>query len=329
MLEEVSSDARKTALRSLGAQSGGVSLLPNSSTALNLAISIVGAPLSPGDLVITTDQEHPCVTWPLSRLAARGIGIVQVSGGSPAEFIDNLHEIIGHRLPRFAIFSQVSFKDGRVLPVETAGEILHEHGIPYIVDGAQALGQIPIEVPRMRAWAYAFTGHKWLFGPMGIGGLWTDERFLESNPLAWTGPVGMVRAGGGELETGTLNYGLAAGLAEALRASYDEFAARTEALFRKRARIGEFLDNIYENTAERWNGPHAPGILAYSLPLRTSPEELAMAALERFGVAIKPMRPPYEPNGFRVTFSPWTTEREIDLLKEAMHALASDSQFAG
>lgn len=181
----------------------------------------------------------------------------------------------------------------------------------------------------MRAWAYAFTGHKWLCGPMGIGGLWADERFLKLNTLAWTGPVGVARKGGGELETGTLNYGLVSGLAEALRAMDEEFAARTETLIGIKARVGRFLDEMYENTAARWNGPHAPGILAYALPSRISSEDLAATALERFGVAIKPLRPPYEPNGFRVTFSPWTTQQEIELLEEAMHALVADPRFAG
>jgi selenocysteine lyase/cysteine desulfurase len=49
---------------------------------------------------------------------------------------------------------------------------------------------------------------------------------------------------------------------------------------------------------------------------------LADAALARFGVAVKPLRPPYEPNGFRVTFSPWTTDEEVELLGEAMRSLA-------
>jgi selenocysteine lyase/cysteine desulfurase len=56
-------------------------------------------------------------------------------------------------------------------------------------------------------------------------------------------------------------------------------------------------------------------------------EELAEAALGRFGVAIKPLRPPHEPNGFRVTFSPWTTDEEVELLGEAMRTLARESHF--
>ncbi|HZZ07460.1 MAG TPA: aminotransferase class V-fold PLP-dependent enzyme, partial [Candidatus Binataceae bacterium] len=172
-------DARVAAASILGAaENGGVSLLPNSSTALNLALSILGATLGPGELVVTTDQEHPCVNWPLSRLGAHGIEIARIGGGSPAEFVENLRALIRRRRPSFVVFSHVSCKDGRVLPVEEAGQIMAEHDIPYIVDGAQALGQVAVDVRRIKAWAYAFTGHKWLFGPMGTGGLWTSERFL-------------------------------------------------------------------------------------------------------------------------------------------------------
>ena len=127
--------------------------------------------------------------------------------------------------------------DGRVLPVAEAGEILAQQKIPYIVDGAQALGQVAVDVNRIGAWAYAFTGHKWLFGPMGTGGLWASERFLSCNTLAWTGPVGVIRSGGGELENGSLNCAQFAGMAEALRACAEEFSSRVETLTRLRARI--------------------------------------------------------------------------------------------
>jgi selenocysteine lyase/cysteine desulfurase len=318
--------ARIAACALLGAgERGGVSLMPNSSTALNLSISILGATLGPGSLAVTTDQEHPCVTWPLSRLGARGVEIAEIGGGSPAEFLENLRALIRRHPPGFAVFSHVSCKDGRVLPVEAAGEILAEHEIPYIVDGAQALGQVAADVTAIKAWAYAFNGHKWLFGPMGTGGLWTSERFLRANTLAWSGPVDFIRKSGGELESGTLNCALVAGMAEAARACAGEFASRVETLTRLRARIGGMLDGLYENTAANWDGPHAPGILAYGLPLAVRSEELAEAALRRFGVAIKPLRPPYEPNGFRVTYSPWTTDEEVELLGEAMRTLARQS----
>lgn len=325
-LDATLDEARIAARALLGAgESGGISLLSNSSTALNLAISILGATLEPGKIVITTDQEHPCVNWPLSRLGARGIEVAAIGGDSSAEFLENLRALIRRRRSGFAVFSHVSCKDGRVLPVEEAGRILAQQEIPYIVDGAQALGQVAVHVPQIEAWAYAFTGHKWLFGPMGTGGLWTSERFLSANPLAWTGPVGFVRKGGGELENGSLNCALIAGMSEAMRTCAEEFASRIETLTRLRSRISSLLDRLYENTASKWDGPHAPGILAYALPPQVRPEELAEAALRRFGVAIKPLRPPQDPNGFRVTFSPWTTDEEVELLGDAMRILARES----
>jgi selenocysteine lyase/cysteine desulfurase len=325
-LDATMDEARMAACSLVGAgeNGGGVSLMPNSSTALNLAISILGATLEPGGLAVTTDQEHSCVIWPLARLRARGVEIAAIGGGSPAEFLENLRALIRRRRPGFAVFSHVSCQDGRVLPVAEAGEILAAQEIPYIVDGAQALGQVAVDVGRIEAWAYAFTGHKWLFGPMGTGGLWTSERFLRSNTLAWTGPIGFTRKGGGELENGSLNCGLLAGMTEAMRTCAEEFATRVESLERLRARIRELLDGLYENAASKWDGPHAPGILAYGLSLETRPEKLAEAALRRFGVAIKPLRPPRDPNGFRVTFSPWTTDDEVELLGAAIRALASE-----
>ena len=327
VLDATMDQARSAACSLIGAREhGGVSLMPNSSTALNLAISILGATLGPGDLAVTTDQEHSCVVWPLARLGARGVETAAIGGKSPAEFLENLRAQIRRRRPGFAVFSHVSCMDGRVLPVAEAGEILAQQEIPYIVDGAQALGQVAVDVNRIGAWAYAFTGHKWLFGPMGTGGLWVSERFLSCNTLAWTGPVGFMRSGGGELENGSLNCALFAGMAEALRACAEEFSSRVETLMRLRARIAALLDGLYENTAAKWDGPHAPGMLAYGLPSEQRPEELAEAALRRFGVAIKPLRPPRDPNGFRVTFSPWTTDDEVELLGEAMRTLARDSR---
>lgn len=321
-------ECRLAAGARLGAgEAGGVSLLTNSSTALNLAISILGATLGPGDLVITSDQEHPCVEWPLGRLHARGIEIARIAAASEGEFLEKIRVRMAARRPGFAIFSHVSYMSGRVLPVEEAGLIFAEREVPYIVDGAQALGQVAVDVIAMKAWAYAFTGHKWLFGPMGTGGLWTSAEFERRNPLAWTGPsAGHGRHGGGALESGTLNCGLIAGLAEACRACAEEFPARVAALLAMRAQISRQLDGLFENAAAKWNGPAAPGILVYLTGAGVSGADLAEAALHRHGVAIKPYRPPGEPNGFRVSYSPATTEREIELLAEAMRGLARQSR---
>jgi 7-keto-8-aminopelargonate synthetase-like enzyme len=110
-------------------------------------------------------------------------------------------------------------------------------------------------------------------------------------------------------------------MTEALRTCAEQLPARIETLTRMRTRISQLLDGLYESAAASWDGPHAPGILAYRLGPEARPVELSEAAFSRFGVAIKPLRPPEDSNGFRVTFSPWTTDDEIELLGEAMRAL--------
>lgn len=314
MYESVLAECRRAALALLGAgESGGVSLLPNSSTALNLAISSLGAALKPGERVLTSDQEHPAVEWPLGRLAARGIEIERVAAASPMEFVERVDALVKTRRPALAVLSHVSYKNGRVLPVEEAGAIFAEQRVPYIVDGAQALGQVAVDVGATRACAYAFTGHKWLFGPMGTGGLWTSEEFVSQSSLAW---AGYPRAGGAALEGGAINCALFAGLAEACRACAGNLGARVARMARIAAEVRRRLDPLYPRV--RWNGPHAPGILSYALDDSQSGAELAEAALRGHGVAIKPFRPPAEPNGFRISFSPRTAVREVELLAAAL-----------
>lgn len=327
MYETTLEECRRAAGALLGADgTGGVTLLPNSSTALNLAISVLGATLKAGALVLTSDQEHPAVEWPLGRLVVQGIEVERVAATSPAEFLERIDALTKARRPALAVFSHVSYKDGRVLPVEKAGRIFAERDVPYIVDGAQALGQVAVDVRATKALAYAFTGHKWLFGPMGTGGLWTSDEFVRANPLAWTGHP---RPGGGALESGTINCALFAGLAEACRTCAEELTARIETLMRTGAEIRRHLDALYSNASVRWDGPHAPGILAYALDDSVCGAELAEAAQRRYGVAIKPFRPSAEPNGFRVSFSPWTTARDINRLAAAMRALARESRAGG
>jgi len=320
MYHAMFSECRSAVAALLGTSEAGVSLLSNSSTAINLAISIAGAMLKPGDVVLTSDQEHPCVRRPLARLEERGIEVATIPATSPAEFLEKTRAIANRRRPALAVLSHVSYLNGRILPVEEAGQIFAEHETPYVVDGAQALGHVTVDVPATRAWAYAFTGHKWLCGPMGTGGLWTSTEFLRCNPLAWSG--GGEGSGAGPLESGTLNCALFAGLAQACRMRREEFSSCVDRLRELSGQIGRRLDEISLGSRTTWDGPHAPGILAYSLPPAVSGERLSDAAQGQYGVVIKPFRPPEEPNGFRISCSPWTEPREIELLLEAMRALA-------
>ncbi|MDF2514653.1 MAG: cysteine desulfurase, partial [Herbinix sp.] len=81
---------------------------------------------------------------------------------------------------------------GTLLPIEKVGEITHRYGLKFIVDTAQTAGVFPISMTKMHIDALAFTGHKGLLGPQGIGGfLITDEMADQMTPLI-TGGTGSI-----------------------------------------------------------------------------------------------------------------------------------------
>jgi selenocysteine lyase/cysteine desulfurase len=321
-------ECRGALARLLGlASPAGISILPSATTAVHIVLSALGAELKAGDSILTSDQEHPCVMRPLRTLERRGAGIIAIGASSAAEFLERISDRIRARRPAFAILSHVSYKDGRVLPVEDTGLLLAGHAIPFIVDGAQAFGHIPTNLTAMRADAYIFSGHKWVGGPWGTGGLWASDRFVTHDRFTlsnWEDDRNP--ADGGRYEGGTMNYAILAGLAEACRHAQANRDERSQALTRSRNEIRDRIGAVFsapDQDADRlWRGPHAPGIVARLMSPRLNSWTLAARLLERHRVAVKPFRPPERPDAIRISTSPATTIEEIELLALALRSEA-------
>lgn len=297
----------------------GVSLTANPTTALQMVLTGLGAPLDTGDIVVTSDQEHPCVVRPLSMLARRGIEIAALTADSPSGLLERLDEVLRRRRPAFVIISHVSYKNGRVLPVAEMGAMLAPREIPFIVDGAQAFAHVPADPVAARASAYIFAGHKWLRGPWGTGGLWTSETFAAHNPVTlsnWEQDADP--PAGGRYEGGTMDFGTVAGLTEACRLYRAETRDRFDTLTRLRKEIRARLDGVFPDAAAQWSGAHAPGILAWLMPSGVESVRIAAIALSRHRVAVKPFRPPELPDAIRISYSAATTIEEIELLEAAI-----------
>jgi len=318
-------DSRKAVARVLGIGSlAGISLMNNATTAIQLVLTALGAMLKPGNSIITSDQEHPCVVHPLNMLARRGARIVEIAAGSEEQFLSRFEDALRLQRPSFVILSQVSYKNGRILPVSKIGGILAQTAIPYIVDGSQAFGHIPTDVTATRAWVYIFSGHKWLGGPWGTGGLWNSERFAALNSItlsSWEEEADP--ASGGRYEGGTMSYASFIGLDTACQ----EYEARQQDRFATlaayRAEIVERLDRRYRLADSSWDGPQAPGILALLMPSHLHSWSFAEHLLNTYGIAVKPFRPPETPDAIRISCSPATTPEEIDLLIQALNAEAN------
>jgi L-cysteine/cystine lyase len=125
--------------------------------------TVLGAlELRPGDEVLTSDEEHPGLLTPLAAARRRGIRVRVVP-------VDALADAISPRT-RLIACSHVTWRTGCVVDAEG----LRASGRPLLLDGAQALGAIPVDVAALGCDFYAASGQKWLCGPDGIGYLWVN-----------------------------------------------------------------------------------------------------------------------------------------------------------
>ncbi|MDR3566421.1 MAG: aminotransferase class V-fold PLP-dependent enzyme [Syntrophobacteraceae bacterium] len=144
----------------------------------------------PGRHVVSTRLEHNSVLRPLYHLRDRGVIEFDLVGFNPEGFIDP-RDIAERIRPStgFVVLNHVSNVLGTIQPVAAVGRICRERGVPLVLDVSQSAGVVPIDMEAMKVDAVAFTGHKSLLGPTGIGGLVLREG-LEVRPVRFGGSGG-------------------------------------------------------------------------------------------------------------------------------------------
>lgn len=132
-------------------------------------MAIACAGFGRGDRIVTSDEEHPGVYGPLGQARARGAEVLT------ARF-EELHEAVDGSTTA-VVCSHVSWVTGSLAPAELA-----ELDVPVVLDGAQGVGAIPVDVRALGCAAYAGSGQKWLCGPDGSGMLYVAPSFCERVP---------------------------------------------------------------------------------------------------------------------------------------------------
>jgi len=136
----------------------------------------------PGDEVILSEMEHHSniVPWQLLR-EEMGILLKVIPMNDQGELnLDAYEKLLGPRTRLVAVV-HISNALGTINPVRRIIETAHAHGVPVLLDGAQAVAHIPVDVQALDCDFYAFSGHK-LFGPTGVGVLYGKAQWLESMP---------------------------------------------------------------------------------------------------------------------------------------------------
>ncbi|KAA0120397.1 family 2A encapsulin nanocompartment cargo protein cysteine desulfurase [Mycolicibacterium sp. P9-22] len=221
-------DAREAVRRFIGApKTEQIIFVRGTTEAINLvAYSWGGKHLGPGDEIVITHLEHHANIVPWQLLSQRTGAVLKVA---PVDDAGNLllgefEKLLGPRTKLVAA-TQVSNALGTVTPVEKIVELGHRYGARVLIDGAQSIPHIPIDVQSLGADFFVFSGHK-IFGPTGIGVLYGTEDALEETP-PWQGGGNMIadvtldraiyQGIPNKFEAGTGNIADAVGLGEAIR----------------------------------------------------------------------------------------------------------------
>lgn len=195
---------------------------PSVTYALNLLLKGI---LQPGDHALISSMEHNAVVRPLSRLnRERGV-LVEMLACNQDGTLDPLQvKKALRRDTRLVVLTHASNVTGTLLPVYEVGELLAGSDVFYAIDAAQTAGSEQIDFQELRCDYLAFTGHKGLLGPPGIGGLCLSERATEQTAPLIEGGTGS-RSEEEEqppflpdkFESGTQNVPGVAGLAAGVR----------------------------------------------------------------------------------------------------------------
>ena len=158
------------------------------STGEGMNIALWSLDWKSGDEVLTTNIEHSAASIPLEILARRrGIVIREVDLGlGETDAVAAFAKSLGPR-SRMIVISHVSYSTGALLPVVEIGKLARDHGLRYVVDGAQAVGAVPVDIGALGADFYSIPGQKWLCGPQDVGALWVNIRDLDSFERAFGG----------------------------------------------------------------------------------------------------------------------------------------------
>jgi len=176
-------DTREKVRSFIGARSASEIIFTRGTTeAINLVASSYGQLLREGDEIILSEMEHHAniVPWQLLR-DRRGIVIKVIPITADGSLDMDVYRQLLNERTKVVSITHVSNVLGTVNPVREIVRLAHEAGAVAMIDGAQAVAHIPVDVNEIGADFYAFSSHK-LYGPTGIGVLYGRQELLEKMP---------------------------------------------------------------------------------------------------------------------------------------------------
>jgi cysteine desulfurase / selenocysteine lyase len=304
----------------------------NASDALNLVIQGMIEPLCH---VVSSRLEHNSVLRPLHHFKENGIltyDLVDFDGEGRIDPEDVARAI--KPATRMVIINHASNVIGTVQDIKSIGRICRDHNVPLIIDAAQSAGLVPIKMQEWGVSALAFTGHKSLLGPSGIGGLvLSGDTDIRTTRFGGTGvdseSLEHTQTYPHRLETGTLNLmgiiGLGAGLEYVEQEGIDATRKREVALAQRLEQGLSEIPSVRIHGPSSWENRLA--VLTVNIQ-NMVPEDVGDILDGDYGIAVRtglhcaPLVHsglktfPY--GGVRFSIGPFSTVDDIDAAISAM-----------
>jgi L-cysteine/cystine lyase len=328
-VESVVQQTRQDLATLLGTTPATITLTENVTAGCN--IPLWGLDWQAGDHILLSDCEHPGVIAIIREVQRRYDLEVSVcplletlNDGDPVTVLRQ------HLRPRtrLVVLSHILWNTGQVLPLKAIAQTCRafeaRQPLRLLVDAAQSVGVLPLNLPASGVDFYAFTGHKWLSGPEGVGGLYISAEALaelhptligwrgilmdgEGNPTDW-------KPDGRRFEIATSAYPLLAGLSAALRtqAEWGDAQARYQRLCQMSCMLWQKLQTIPTVQCLKTSPPES-GLVSFQLR-QGEPADL-VKALETQGLLVRLI---LQPRCVRACTHYLTLESEVDRLVQAI-----------
>ncbi len=306
----------------LGCDTNDILLTRSTTDAMNNIA--LGMRLSTGDHVVTTDQEHHGGADCWRYLARRRGIIIDVVPIAPTDrnakvIVDRFASAITPAT-RVISVSHVLTSTGLRMPVTELSALARARGILCVVDGAQAAGQIAVDVKALKCHAYAACGHKWLMAPKGTGMLYVSPDAVDAiAPIQWQDTKRYV-AGSTGIGSLPLVLGLGAAIERANARGIADIERRVMEL--REYTIAQLTRVRDVSVLSAPAGPMASALVAVLLPTRVDSQALQTAMRDKHGIMVKLVEKQWF-NGIRISPHIFNTEADID---RAVSALRTELQ---
>ena len=317
---EMNSRARGATARLVGADE--VALTQNTTHGMNLGVGSID--WREGDEVVSITTEHPGCLVPLHNLQNRFGAKVDLV--SPPVTPEKIEASLTPRT-RLVALSHVDWTNGEVLPLREICAVAREREVLTLVDGAQSVGNIPVDVQATGADMYAFTGHKWVLGPEGIGALYVRPGLPVYSPnvglMSLRDPAEFDIEGGYGLrsdarrfEASTMSPALAGGLAAAADAVYERGIAGFEEIWHRADVLIDLLSELTRVTI-RSPRPAQSGLVSFEVEGVAAEDAVGLLLGQDFILRYLPA-----PNSYiRASTHLFNTEEELEALAKTVREM--------